>query len=134
MGPGVNAYAKLLVRPVVVITTVSDNGIPNAAPFSFNSPISFDPPLYGFSCSPAQLMGMLSYPLSIFNLSNPEKEKKFYKGLVKSLKEKLENWEKYKPIRGMIENIFKLAKNAFSLKNLHRYTKRSVKRGITEDC
>ena len=46
MEPGVNAYPKLLVRPVVVITTVSDNGIPNAAPFSFNSPISFDPPLY----------------------------------------------------------------------------------------
>ncbi len=53
MEPGVNAYPKLLVRPVVVITTVSDNGIPNAAPFSFNSPISFDPPLYGFSCNPA---------------------------------------------------------------------------------
>ena len=46
---------------------------------------------------------------------------------MKSLKAKLENWEKYKPIRGMIEDIFKLAKNAFSLKNLHRYTKRSVK-------
>ncbi len=50
---GVNAYPKLLVRPVVVITTVSERGIANAAPFSFNSPISFDPPLYGFSCSPA---------------------------------------------------------------------------------
>ena len=40
-----------------------------------------------------KLMGMLSYPLSIFNSSNPEREKKFYKGLVKSLKVKLENWE-----------------------------------------
>ncbi|MCD6215261.1 MAG: hypothetical protein J7J46_09905 [Candidatus Desulfofervidus sp.] len=28
----------------------------------------------------------------------------------------------------MIEDIFKLAKNAFSLNNLHRYTKRSVKK------
>lgn len=45
-------YAKLLVRPVVVVTTISGNGISNAAPFSFNSPISFDPPLYGFSCNP----------------------------------------------------------------------------------
>ena len=77
-----------------------------------------------------KLDGMLSYPLSIFNRSNPEKEKEFYKGLMKSLKAILENWEKYKPIRGMMEDIFKLAKNAFSLNNLHRYTKRSVKKFV----
>jgi len=47
------AFPKLLVRPVVVVTTISERGIPNAAPFSFNSPISFEPPLYGFSCNPA---------------------------------------------------------------------------------
>ena len=63
-----------------------------------------------------KLMAMLSYPLSIFNRSNPEKEKEFYRGLVKSLKAKLENWEEYKPIRGMIEDIFKLAKNVFLFK------------------
>ena len=45
-------YYKLLVRPVVVVSTISEKGISNAAPFSFSSPISFDPPLYGFSCSP----------------------------------------------------------------------------------
>lgn len=45
------AYPKLFVRPVVVITTVSERGIVNAAPFSFNSPVSFEPPLYGFSCN-----------------------------------------------------------------------------------
>ncbi len=47
------AFPKLLVRPVVVVTTISERGISNAAPFSLNSPISFDPPLYGFSCNPA---------------------------------------------------------------------------------
>jgi len=47
------SFPKVLVRTVVVITTVSVRGIPNAAPFSFNSPISFEPPLYGFSCNPA---------------------------------------------------------------------------------
>jgi len=47
------AFPKLLVRTAVVVTTVSERGISNAAPFSFNSPISFDPPLYGFSCNPA---------------------------------------------------------------------------------
>jgi len=30
----------------------------------------------------------------------------------------------------MIEDIFKLAKNAFPLKNFHRYTKRSVKKFV----
>ena len=49
----VNAFPKLLVRPVVVITTISEKGIPNAAPFSLNTPVSFEPPLYGFSCNPA---------------------------------------------------------------------------------
>ena len=77
-----------------------------------------------------KLDGMLSYPLSIFNRYNPEKEKEFYKGLMKSLKAILKNWNKYKPIRGMIEDILKLAKNAFSLNNLHRYTKRSVKKFV----
>lgn len=47
------AFPKLLVRPVVVVTTISKRGIANGAPFSFNSPISFEPPLYGFSCNPA---------------------------------------------------------------------------------
>ncbi len=45
-------YYKLLVRPVVVVSTISEKGISNAAPFSFSSPLSFNPPLYGFSCSP----------------------------------------------------------------------------------
>ncbi len=45
-------FSKLFVRPVVVVTTVSKNGVPNAAPFSMNTPISVDPPLYGFSCHP----------------------------------------------------------------------------------
>ena len=59
-----------------------------------------------------------------------ETHTKFHNGLVKSLKAKLENWKKYRPIRGMIEDVFKLAKDAFSLKKLHRYTKRSVKKFV----
>jgi len=73
-----------------------------------------------------RLSGILSYPLSIFSKTNPTTEKQFFNHLVKCLKVKLENWEVYKPIRGMIEDIFKLAKNAFSMKQLHRYTKRSA--------
>ncbi len=45
-------HPKLLVRQVIVVTTISENGIANAAPFSLSSPISFDPALFGFSCNP----------------------------------------------------------------------------------
>jgi flavin reductase (DIM6/NTAB) family NADH-FMN oxidoreductase RutF len=45
-------FYKLFERPTVVITTISKNGIPNAAPFSWASPISTKSPLFGFSCSP----------------------------------------------------------------------------------
>jgi hypothetical protein len=69
---------------------------------------------------------MLTYPLSIFNRPHPEKEKKFFNRLSKDLINILDNWKEYRPIRGMIEDIFKLAKNAFSLRKLHRYTERSV--------
>lgn len=46
-------FYKLLLWPVVVISTISKNGISNAAPFSFNTPISFIPPIFSFSCNPA---------------------------------------------------------------------------------
>ena len=44
-------FYKLTVRPTVVITTVSKRGISNAAPFSWNSPLSTEPPSFGFSCN-----------------------------------------------------------------------------------
>jgi len=44
-------FYKLLVRPTVVISTVSERGVSNAAPFSWNSPMATKPkPLFGF-CS-----------------------------------------------------------------------------------
>jgi len=43
---------RLNVRSCVVVSTASPRGISNAAPFSFNSPISFSPPLFGISCQP----------------------------------------------------------------------------------
>ena len=77
-----------------------------------------------------KLLGKLSYPLSVFNKTNVDRAKAFFNDLVKRLKEGLENWKSYKPIRGMIEDIFKVAKNAFSLKKIHRYTKRSVEKVV----
>jgi len=44
-------FYKLLVRPTVVISTISPRGVSNAAPFSWNSPMATKPkPVFGF-CS-----------------------------------------------------------------------------------
>ena len=44
-------FYKLLVRPTVVVSTISPRQISNAAPFSWNSPMATKPkPLFGF-CS-----------------------------------------------------------------------------------
>jgi len=45
-------FYKLLVRPTVVVSTISPNGVSNAAPFSWNSPMATQPmPLFGFCSS-----------------------------------------------------------------------------------
>ncbi|MFH0732973.1 MAG: flavin reductase family protein [Candidatus Omnitrophota bacterium] len=41
-------YGILAPRPVVLVSTISKNGISNAAPFSFVMPVSSDPPLIAF--------------------------------------------------------------------------------------
>ena len=44
-------FNRIIIRPTVVITTVSPNGVSNAAPFSFCSPMASRPkPLFGFCC------------------------------------------------------------------------------------
>ncbi|HUV54938.1 MAG TPA: flavin reductase family protein [Candidatus Krumholzibacteriaceae bacterium] len=44
-------FHKLMIRPTIVVSTVSPNGVSNAAPISFNSPVTTGPvPLYGFCC------------------------------------------------------------------------------------
>jgi len=74
----------------------------------------------------------LSYPLNLFNGKKPNKRSKsFFKRLVRELKAKLENWKEFKPIRSYIEDIFKVAKNSFSLDKIHRYTFRSVKKFVS---
>lgn len=74
---------------------------------------------------PEKLEGMLSYPLTIFNSSNLEREKNRYKKLKGRLISMLKNWKKFKPIRSAIEDVFKLGKS-MGLKKLHRYTMKSV--------
>jgi len=45
-------FFSAVARPVVIVTTISERGEVNAAPFSFNTPLAFEPPLYGISCDP----------------------------------------------------------------------------------
>ena len=47
-----NYYKLLAPRPVVLVTTVDERGRPDVAPFSFVSPVSFDPPLLMLAVGP----------------------------------------------------------------------------------
>jgi len=81
------------------------------------------------NCNYNKLFDMLSYPLSIFDSKrNTEEEMKLYKRLVTKFKSLIENWGGLRPIRSLIEDVFKLAKKACNMENLHRYTMRSVKK------
>ena len=77
--------------------------------------------------NPQKLESELNYPLEIFNpKNNIRKEMRKFQTLKKALFEKLSNWKKYKPIRGKIEDFFKLCKEGLSMKKIHRYTRESV--------
>ncbi|EKQ52069.1 MAG: transposase family protein [Methanobacterium sp. Maddingley MBC34] len=76
-----------------------------------------------------KLNDKLTYPLRIFKDKKTEtKSKKLYKRLKKILLQKIENWKRYKPIRGKIEDFFKLCKSGLGLKKLHKYTPDSAKK------
>jgi len=49
-----------------------------------------------------------------------------YENLVSTLKRELNRWTDYLDIRSVIEDFFKLAKDALSLSRLHRYSRRSM--------
>jgi Transposase DDE domain len=81
------------------------------------------------NCNFNKLFDMLSYPLNIFDSKrNTEEEKKLYKRLVAKFISLIENWGRLRPIRSLIEDVFKLAKKACNMENLHRYTMRSIKK------
>ncbi len=45
-------YKVLAPRPVVLVTSVNEDGVSNAAPFSFVMPVSMNPPLLAFGSVP----------------------------------------------------------------------------------
>ncbi|NOZ83004.1 MAG: flavin reductase family protein [Euryarchaeota archaeon] len=47
------SFYRLCVRSCVVVSTASPRGISNAAPFSFNMPVSFSPPIFAIASQPS---------------------------------------------------------------------------------
>ena len=78
-----------------------------------------------------KLEGQMSYPLEVFNKN---KHSKHLKSIINSITNKLydllKNWKDLKPIRGQIEDFFKVAKNTFGLGQFHSYTTESMYKNI----
>jgi len=74
------------------------------------------------NCNYNKLFDMLSYPLNIFDSKrNTNEEKKIYKRLLTKFKSLMENWGGLKPIRSLIEDVFKLAKKACNMEDTQIY-------------
>jgi hypothetical protein len=80
--------------------------------------------------SKVKLLNKMSYPLFIFGRSNTRDRIRLFKRLVGKLTDGLAHQNLYQNIRSLIKDIFKLAKNAFSLMKFHKYTTRSVKKAV----
>ena len=78
-----------------------------------------------------KLDDQLSYPLQVFKKTKQILAKKqFYNNLKHELFKRLDNWEKFKPIRGKIEDFFKLLKQGLNLREIHKYTPKSVEKTV----
>jgi len=77
-----------------------------------------------------RVLGLISYPPEVFNgrAAYVEEKKRFYDRLVLEFKKKIRKWQDFRPVRSIIEDLFKLAKKSFALSKTHRYTMRSVKK------
>ena len=76
---------------------------------------------------------MTNYPthLQIFNKTKKLlTEKEFYNNLKHELFKRLDKWEKFKPIRGKIEEFFKLLKQGLNLREIHKYTPKSIEKTV----
>ena len=78
-----------------------------------------------------KLKGQMSYPMEIFSRNKKAKKlKKDINCIASILYQELRNWKDLKPIRGIIEDFFKVAKDAFGLGEFHSYTVESMSRKI----
>lgn len=73
----------------------------------------------------------ISIPLDSYkDMSTFEETKKEIKNLVNQTVQILSKWKDYKPDRGIIEDFFKVAKDAFGLGKFHSYTDKSMVKNI----
>ena len=73
----------------------------------------------------------MSTTLDIFYDKNTlQSDKELFLELTSILYKKLENWKELKPTRGLIEDLFKVCKDAFGLGEFHSYTQSSMRRNI----
>ena len=78
-----------------------------------------------------KLNDQLSYPLQAFKKTKKIiTEKRLYDNLKHELLKKLDNWKKFKPIRGKIEDFFKLLKQGLNMREIHKYTPKSVEKTV----
>ena len=71
----------------------------------------------------SKLMNYIYYPLELFN--NNKQNKKIRNTLKKATNQLLKlikDWKQYKPVRGYIEDFFKVCKQAFNMHKIHKYT------------
>lgn len=74
-----------------------------------------------------KVLDTLSYPLHVYRNSKLDKKiKKFFSDLMEDFKDKISSWHRFKKIRSVIEDMFKIAKKSLSLNKIHRYTQKSV--------
>jgi len=69
---------------------------------------------------------LLSYPLTVFNSKNVEKDNRKYRKLVKGLFEGLKN--NLKALRAIIEDVIKLRKDVYGMRDFHCYDFEPVKK------
>lgn len=78
-----------------------------------------------------KLNDQLPCSLQVFNQTKRIiKEKHFYNNLKHELFKKLGQWKKFKPIRGKIEDFFKLLEQGLNMKQMHKYTPKSVQKTV----
>lgn len=78
-----------------------------------------------------KLEARMSTRLDIFyDEKKLKQEKKLFLELTTTLYKKLKNWKKFKPIRGLIEDFFKVCKDAFGLGKFHSFTQKSMRKNI----
>ena len=77
---------------------------------------------------------ILTYPLTVFNKKENNGRKGLYNKLQKELLEKLDSWDKFKLIIGKIEDFLKLLKQGLNMREIHKYTPKSVEKNSLFEC